>query len=398
MIKIGKPIIEELGGAFYLSSIISSDKDNICEKIWYRTTAEWSKYLTDETADAFLLPMLLVALRTQEDIIVEAPVSEKLYYNIKNNILYTLSIPLNVNYKLDVSCESLVIPDFHPFAVGCGCSLGVDSFSAMIRHMADDCPKSFRITHFTNFNVGAYGNNLEKSVKFYQEALQDVKKYAQENEMPLVLLESNFGVFFEGENFNWCGPVRTMSAVLALQKLFKRYYYASGSTNKDFKYTDTFCEFASLTIPMFSTENTELFVADQDKTRIEKTASIVGNEGAQRYLDVCWKRIKANRGDTRFMQYPFKNCTRCSKCERTVLTLDILGCLDKFKEVFDVEYFYKNRDMIVRNYVARRNVNHYFNEVYQLMILKGYPIPKDNYLAKIRNIVKSVLKWVFFNK
>ena len=78
MIKIGKPIIEELGGAFYLSSIISSDKDNICEKIWYRTTAEWSKYLTDETADAFLLPMLLVALRTQEDIIVEAPVSEKL--------------------------------------------------------------------------------------------------------------------------------------------------------------------------------------------------------------------------------------------------------------------------------------------------------------------------------
>lgn len=398
MIKIGKPIREEMGEAFYLSSIISSDKDNICEKIWYRTTAEWSKYLTDETADAFLLPMLLVALRTQEDISIEAPVSEKLYYNIKNNILYTLSIPLKVSHNVDVKCDSLVTLDFHPFAVGCGCSLGVDSFSAMIRHMSDDCPKSFRITHLTNFNVGAYGNDFEKSEKYYQEALPDVKKYAQEKEMPLVLLESNFGVFFEGENFNWCGPVRTMSGVLALQKLFKRYYYASGTTNEEFKYTDTMCEFASLLIPMFSTENTELIVADQDRNRIEKTISIVDDPFAQKYLDVCWKRIKANRGDTRFMQYPFKNCTRCSKCERTVLTLDILGCLDNFKEVFDVEYFHKNRDAIVRNYVARRNVNHYFNEVYQLMIEKGYLIPKESNLIRIKQIVKSGLKWVFFKK
>lgn len=391
MIKIGKPIIEEVGGAFYLSSFISSEKANISQKIWYRTTAEWSMYLTDETADAFLLPMLLVALRTQEDILVEAPVSEKLYYNIKYNILYTLSIPLKVNYKLDVKCDHLVTPEFHSFAVGCGCSLGVDSFSAMIRHMSDDCPKGFRITHLTNFNVGAYGNNFEKSHSFFEDALGDVRRYSKEKQMPLVLLESNFGLFFEGVNFNLCGPVRTMSAVLALQKLFKRYYYASGSTNEDFKYTDTMCEFASLLLPMFSTENTDIIVADQDKNRIKKTASIVKSDDAHHYLDVCWKRIKANKGDTRYLQYPYRNCTRCSKCERTVLTLDILGCLYSFKDVFDTDYFYNNRDEIVRKYISRRNENHYFQEVFQLMVEKGYPLPKETRISKIAKWLKRCL-------
>lgn len=382
------------GGVTYLLSTIYSKKENNRHEIWYRTTNEWAEYLTDEVADAFVLPMLLVALRNQEDIVVEAPISEKLYYNIKNNILYTLSIPLKVNHKLDVRCESLATPDFHPFAVGCGCSLGVDSFSAMVRHMSDDCPESFRITHLTNFNVGAYGNDFEKTQKDYHDALKDVKEYAKEKQMPLVLLESNFGLFFNGVNFNWCGPIRTMSAVLAMQNLFTRYYYASGSTNKDFQYTKTMCEFASLLIPMFSTEKIEFIVADQDKNRIEKTASIVDDPFARRYLDVCWKRIRANRGDVFYMQFPFKNCSRCSKCIRTLLTLDILGYIDNFKDVFDVDYFRDNRETIVKDFVAHRNENHYYKEVYELMLEKGYPIPrmKEKGITKVKRIIKEYLK------
>lgn len=393
MIRISKPRIELRGGVNYLYSTICSETEGVSHEVWYRTTDEWSQYLTDEVADAFVLPMLLVALRTRENIVVEAPISEKLYYNIRNNLLYTLSIPLKVNHKLEVKCESLITPNYHPFAVGCGCSLGVDSFSAMIRHMYDDCPDGFKITHLTNFNVGAYGNDFETAHTFYEEALTDVRKYANEKQMPLVLLESNFGSFFEGVNFNWCGPIRTMSAALALQKLFRLYYYASGSTNTDIRYTNTMCEFASLVVPMMSTDNTELIVADQDKTRIEKTVAIVDDYLAQKYLDVCWKRIKANRGDTRYMQYPFKNCTRCSKCERTVLTLDVLGYLDNFSTVFDVDYFRKNRDAIVMSYVRRKDENHYFQEVYQLMLENNYNIPKENKLLTIIKHFKNLLKW-----
>lgn len=353
--------------------------------------------MTDEVADAFVLPMLLVALRNQEDIVVEAPISEKLYYNIKNNILYTLSIPLKVNHKLDVRCESLATPDFHPFAVGCGCSLGVDSFSAMVRHMSDDCPESFRITHLTNFNVGAYGNDFEKTQKDYHDALKDVKEYAKEKQMPLVLLESNFGLFFNGVNFNWCGPIRTMSAVLAMQNLFTRYYYASGSTNKDFQYTKTMCEFASLLIPMFSTEKTEFIVADQDKNRIEKTISIVNDPYAQKYLDVCWKRVWANnRGRSDLLEVPFRNCTRCGKCIRTILTIDAIGALDNFKDIFDLEYFKAHRNEILIDFIKNKDADHYRREVYDLMLKKNYPmpvLPKENRLVnKIKKIIKAVIK------
>ena len=391
MITIKKPYIEIRNKCYYLISEISCNSKNINKEIWYRTTEEYADYLVDEVADAFILPMLLVALKNQEDIKVEAPISEKLYYNIKNNILYTLSIPLHVNHKINVDCEGYATPSFQPTAVGCGCSLGVDSFSAMIRHMSNDCPKSFRITHLTNFNVGAYGNDFEKSEQFYHDALPDVRKYALEKGLPLVLLESNFGLFFEGVNLNWCGPVRTMSAVLSLQKLFKRYYYASSCANKDLIFGMGMSDFAALLLPMISTDNTEIIVADQDKTRIEKTLAIVDNPDAQHYLDVCWKRIKANRGITQYLQYPYKNCTRCSKCQRTLLTIDILGYSDKFKEVFDVEYLKQNRDEIVRNFIARKDENHYFQEVYQLMIDKGYPIPKERKRTKIKIFFRSFL-------
>lgn len=392
MIVIRKPQIVQQGGDTYLLSTICSEKENIKHEVWYRTTEEWAQYLTDEVADAFVLPMLLVALRNQEEIVVEAPLSEKLYYNIVNNVLYTLSIPLHVNHKLRIKCGGLAIPNFRPFAVGCGCSLGVDSFSAMIRHMSDDCPKSFRITHLTNFNVGAYGNDFEKAEVFYQDSLRDVKEYVQEKEMPLVTLESNFGVFFKGVNFNWCGPVRTMSAVLAMQKLFKRYYYAVGSTNKAFKFTTTMNDFASLIIPLFSTENTEFNVADQDKTRIEKTISIVDDFYAQKYLDVCWKKVWANnRGRTDLLEIPFRNCTRCGKCIRTLLTIDAMGCLDKFSGIFDVEYFKSHKNEIVSEYIRLKDVDHYHREVYDFLVENKYPMPV------IRESKRIVLK-VFLKK
>ena len=390
MIRIGKPRIDNRSGKIYLVSTICSEKDSIKEDVWYRTTKEWGDFLTDEVADAFVLPMLLVALRNQEDIVVEAPLSEKLYYNIVRNILYTLSLPMKVSSDVSVSCNGLHTAVFSPMAVGCGCSLGVDSFSAMIGHASDNCPPGYRITHLTNFNIGAYGNNIERSEPLYEEALEDVRMYAKEKNYPLVLLESNFGVFFDGVDFNWCGPIRTMSAALSMQKLFRIYYYASGSTNQQFAYTDTMCDFASLLIPMLSTESTELIVADQDKNRIDKTAAIVNDPFAQRYLDVCWKRIRANRGETQYMQYPFKNCTRCSKCIRTLLTLDILGYADNFKEVFDLDYFRKNRDEIVRRYVSLRNVNHYYQEVYQLMLEKNYHIPKNGLVRWLKNSAKAI--------
>lgn len=397
MITIESPYLETHDDYIYVNSHIIDEALGIDTIVWYRTDKQYGQYLVEETADAFVLPMIIRAVENHEDMVVNAPMSEKLYYNITHNLLYTLAVPLKVNSDVSVSCSRLVKTNFGGKAVGCGCSLGVDSFSAMIRHMSDDCPEGFRITHLTNFNVGAYGNNFDQAHDFMEDSLSDVRDYAAMKQMPLVILESNFGVFFQGVNFNWCGAIRTMSAALSMQKLFGRYYYASSGANDSFDiHVASMGHFASLVVPMYSTESTEFVVVDQDKTRIQKTEALASDPLAQKFLDVCWKKIRANRGETQYMQYPYKNCTRCSKCIRTILTLDILGYAENFKEVFDLDYFYQNKDKIVYDFVAHKDENHHYKDVYDLMVEKGYPIPKVSLVQKslkvLRKIKHKVLK------
>ena len=63
MITIKRPHIENRNSSYYVITEISSTTENISKEIWYRTTEEYADYLVDEVADAFVLPMLLVALR-----------------------------------------------------------------------------------------------------------------------------------------------------------------------------------------------------------------------------------------------------------------------------------------------------------------------------------------------
>ncbi len=70
-----------------------------------------------------------------------------------------------------------------------------------------------------------------------------------------------------------------------------------------------------VTDPLFSTSNTK-FIHDGHKfNRIEKTKFVAGNEIALNSMRVCWQS---------FSDY---NCSSCSKCYRTMITLDLLGKL-----------------------------------------------------------------------
>ena len=50
----------------------------------------------------------------------------------------------------------------------------------------------------------------------------------------------------------------------------------------------------------------------------------------QKYLHVC------NKDKT--------NCSKCSKCRRTMLALDFLGKLSDYREVFNLYYYYKHKN------------------------------------------------------
>ena len=375
MIYIGKPHLESKGDVTYVTSHIKDDSQKIEQDIFFSVPSEYGQYLTNDVADAFLVGVLLPAALHNENIYVDAPISEKLYYNITHSVLFSLSFIYS--FKIGIKVKELIRPDYHSEAVGCGCSLGVDSFAAILQHCSPDCPQSYQITHFTYFNVGAMGYvDLEKAEQSYYKDLQLVKAFASEVNMPVVCLSSNISLLYKDFNFDSSGHYRNFSAVLALQKLFRKYLYGSSYTIKDSGFSKSqsgYYEF--LLAPWLSTENTEIVIANPDMTRIDKTRYIADNLIVQKYLYVCWKELLANRSphsEIAKVKDEHLNCSRCDKCKRTMLALDLLGKLPLFMNVFDIPHWNKIKERYIARVIANKEKNTFYADLCALMDEVGY--------------------------
>lgn len=405
MIKISSPVIYTSGDRTVMTAHIEDEYQKINNDIYYSTPIEYGEYLCYDVTDAFVVGVLLPAARYEQDIVVDGAVSDRLFYNINNSILYTLA---NVWKKKRVKLVAKEVKSitFDSKAVGCGCSLGVDSFAAMLQHLSNPELPQFNITHLTYFNVGAMGyKNLEKAKQSYEKDLELVKKFAAKVNLPIVQLESNFSIMYEEFDFDQSGDIRNFSAVLALQKLFKKYLYGSSYPIKDFRFEISQTGYyETLLAPLLSTESCEIIIANPDLTRIDKTKAVVGNEMAQETLYVCWKELLANKypdSEIAKIKDIFLNCSRCDKCLRTLLAIDILGYLDKFKNIFDIEHYKTVKDKYIAKVLYNKSHNAFYKDLFELITEYNYPISVKSkvylfaYQLKVYGIVnrvKSILK------
>ena len=123
---------------------------------------------------------------------------------------------------------------------------------------------------------------------------------------------------------------RNLSAILLLQGLFGKYFYASAYHHKDCHFRETYdlAYTDPAAVHLLSTETLRSISTGCQYTRVEKTAKVTDWAVAQRYLNVC---VNADaRG---------RNCSRCEKCCRTLLTLELLGKLELLRGVFDIEKY-----------------------------------------------------------
>lgn len=393
MIKISQPFIERKGDEVFLVSFIEDENQKINEKVFYKTSAEYGQYLTDEVADAFVVGMLLPAARYNEDIYIDGAISEKLYYNINNSVLYIFSYVWG--NKVKVHAKQLISLEYKANAVGCGCSLGVDSFAAMLEHMDGNSSPAFEISHFTYFNVGAMGYvDLDKARESYAKDLQLVRQYAEKKNKPVVCLESNFSKFYNDFDFDESGHMRNFSAVLSLQKLFGKYLYGSSFPLKNFKFSKSALGYyESLIAPLLSTEVSEIIIANPNKTRIDKTKYILSNSDVQQYLYVCWKEVIVNKHPNSVIakiKDNFLNCTRCDKCLRTLLAIDILGEIDNYNKIFDIEYYYKVRDSYIAKVIFYRKKNAFYEDLYNLIIEYNFKLSKKTKLLLFMHKFKFI--------
>lgn len=423
MITIGKPYIEIIDDKFFLKSHIVDECQGIEDDMYFMSDLEYGHYFCDDVADSFVIAMLQQAVKYGQDITVEAKVSERLLYNIENSLIYTIGLSWGTDTYPDGTKKSNIkvitrgtcIMDYKPFAVGCGCSLGVDSFATLLQHMKpcdsydvhayrDAGMSSYDITHLTYFNVGAMGyTNLDKARLSYLKDLEMVRKFAEEQKLPVVCIESNISKWHQDFDFDESGHIRNYATILSMQKLFRRYLYASSFPLKDFQFTtgDSMGYWESLAMSLMSTENTELIVANPNMSRVDKTKYIIDNQLTQKYLYVCWKELIANKwpdSDVAKIKDLHLNCSRCDKCKRTLLAIDLLGKLDKYEEIFDIPYWKKTKDKYIINVLLNKDNNTFYHELCDLMDEVGYTpseyVKKELKMIKIRKTLpyRAIMK------
>lgn len=406
MIKISKPFKETNSqGDVLLKALV---EDELGKKyLWFSTEEKNQEFFNDDRGDAFLLALLLYAIKTGQNIEIDASVSEKLWYNIKTSLIHILAYVYHAK-KIDVIIKKnesgnenkLLSENYNSKAVATGCSLGVDSFASIISHQGENCSENYRLTHLTYFNIGGFGfNDLGKAKESYEKDLGMVQAYADESCLPLVCVQSNVPLWYQGFSLDQFAVLIYMATVLSMQKLFRRYYYSSSFPVNEIKLDEKMMHYyETLLLPLCSTESTDLIVSNADMTRVDKTKLIVGDPFVQKYLYVCWKEIWAN-GEPNSVVAKIKNdhinCSYCDKCLRTLLTIDILGEIEKYRGLFDVDYYYQvKKNYLIKIYAFRKS-KYYYNEIYNLIQETKYPVPTS---VKFRAPIRRLLRGIGFQK
>ena len=304
--------------------------DGQMRTLWFEVPTEYGKYLCHERGDAFVVGLLPIAMRDHMDIQCDVPVTDELLYQIR-----TYLIPSIAKHSTVLSAPVIDAPIAEGAldnigAVGTGLSCGVDSLHAIATHTKSPYSR-MNITHLTLFNDGAFWKG---DVQFSWQ-LNQARKFCADYGYKLIETNSNLSEAFHTVHL-YAHTYSDVFMVLLLQKFWGAYYYASTGHDfsefsiDDFATRKSCGSYDLLSLDCFSTRKLRFYSVGGAETRFEKVKLLLDYPPAWKYLNCC---IQVDGG----------NCSVCEKCKRTLLILDALGAVDRFKGVFDVEHYRLHR-------------------------------------------------------
>jgi len=368
-------------------------------KLWVAVPNEYAEWLTDDVYDCFFVAALYPAMYYHEDIEVEGEVSPRLYFNVTNYVQHAIKAyrPTETQF-VDIKVRGTKIAKQTQKRVATGFSGGIDAFATIIDHYENEKDPSRRIDTLAFFNVGSHGGGREGSREKFMNRYQLLKSFAEERNLPYYLLDSNLYDFYEDSWEYDAGTLTRGFGCLALEKAI-RYYYLSGEfsykEHMDNKFDRYECNIDEMTelymLNLLSTECMEIIFEGGQYSRIEKTKKVAAYVPSYKYLNVCVSDCRTNTSAL--------NCSRCFKCVRTMKSLDVLGVLDLYKDVFDVEWYKKNRKHLWREYVLyaerwdplRQGLLDYAKEVN----FQGLPSKFEAAIHLIPEITQKIIKKIF---
>jgi len=358
-VRIGKTEVVERGREVQVRAPVTWHGKT--EYLWYSVQRRYADHLSSETLDAFVVGLLLPAMTERQDIHIEGPVSEKLYWNLTRSYMRIMSSINPVFEPVRIFPAELTAhrPTVRPSGVATGFSGGIDSFCVLADHLGP-IPSGRRITHLIYSNVGAHpGADRGRFLDQYER----LAPCGEELGLPFIRIDSNLNDFYRVK-FEATHTSRNISAALVLQNLLAVFYYASG-----YRYEDCYVGPAKspayadpLAVHLLSTETLDCVSDGCQYSRVQKTMRVAEFELSRRYLDVCVSR-KEIEG----------NCAVCWKCARTLLTLEILGKIEDYEDVFALDRYRATHRLCLARVMAKDNA--YRREIRTLAKERAYRFP-----------------------
>lgn len=307
--------------------------------LYFEVAANNGDMLADDSYDAFVLVPLYLAMYHKQDLHINGNISKKLYQNVKwyiQKILCDFSDTLSrVNFIVD----GFTSPKPKGNLIGTGISCGVDSLSTIYDHFIKETDPDYKINSLFFFNCGTHGDYEDPfTQKLFMERYKRNVKAADEMGLTVHRVNTNLHAFTHKIGEQKLGYFAIYSCIFSLQNAIFRYYTSGNYSYSEIKsfsslsHNKDMAEFSeSYLVPLVQTENLELIIDGCQYRRVDKFKHIADWEIAQKHLNICIRHLP-----------DASNCGNCAKCRPALLTLEILGKLDKFSRVFDIEQYTKN--------------------------------------------------------
>lgn len=355
------------GRAILAADIVLPDETR---QLWFECAQEHADMLVSESSDSFLLASLLLAMTKGLDIVVEGGVSSRLYYNLTQYYMALLQEFLPHSKKIAIEAPVLHSHNWGGTGVITGFSGGIDSFCTYAEHSGSAVPPEYAITHLLFNDVGAHEEGHLERADVAREHFERMKKFAAEQGVPLIQMRSNIGDIIPVA-FVDSHTIRNISVALLLQKACAKFLYSSAFHYRDatLKNADSIGCFDAMSVHLLSTETTECITSGGQHTRFGKTEIVADYAASYSHLDVCIRHDNTDK----------INCSRCSKCLRTQLSLEICGKLERYAAVFNLETYRRHRWLYLF-YIWKDN-NPLHREIRDAIAQRQYRIPCSAKLA-----------------
>lgn len=333
-------------------------------------------FLDDSFADNFVLALLLIAVSNDENIEVRGSyVSKELIYNLENIMIPKLAIMNCGTGKTKIIAESSTQ---HRGESACtGISMGIDSFYSVIKHKDDE-----------NFPVRMllFAKLLETELieisELVKSEFDERQKVADGFNMHFLPMVSNLAPFMKKFVFANYYPFFFLALALTIKEINCYYFASSFKEQKTLNFSDA-AYYGDYIQECMNYGEFKMFCSGVGIRRFDKSDYIKNESIVKKHLDVCSLENKILTGK--------KNCSECTKCIRTMTTLDVQGCLNEYGTVFDLDKYYKNKARFWGEVEYRKRIMHeeFANETINEAKLKKYKIPKNRWLYFLKIGIKN---------